>query len=257
MYSVVLMAALTSGAETPDFFFRNRCSGCNVSHGCYTSSCHGCNGGGCYSSGHHGCFGGGCFGGGHGCRGCRGGFLSRLFGRHGCNGCHSSCHSSCHGMVTCNGGCHGGVIVNGGCHGGVIVNGCNGAHGCHGGNGCAGGVVVEPANGEPKEMPMKEEEQQGDLDKGGDKEVQAPVTIIVNLPANAKLMVDGTATKGSAAVRRLVSPALPVGREYHYNLRAEIVREGQNLAQTQRVTVRAGQESQVNFEFTTGGIASR
>jgi uncharacterized protein (TIGR03000 family) len=59
MYSVVLMMAMTTGAETPD---------CGRRHGCNG----GCNGG-CYGGG---CYGGGCYGGrggwGGGCTGCAG-----------------------------------------------------------------------------------------------------------------------------------------------------------------------------------------
>jgi uncharacterized protein (TIGR03000 family) len=58
MYSVVLMMAMTAGAETPDCGRRHGCHGCNG--GCY--------GGGCYGGG---CYGGGCYGG--GCAGCYGG----------------------------------------------------------------------------------------------------------------------------------------------------------------------------------------
>jgi hypothetical protein len=61
MYSVVLMMAMTTGAEAPDCF--RGCHGCN---GCSGYSC----GGGIVSTGCSGCFGGGCHGGG-------------LFGGHG------------------------------------------------------------------------------------------------------------------------------------------------------------------------------
>ena len=51
MYSVVVMMALSTSAETPD------CGGRRSCHGCYG----GCYGGGCYGGG---CYGGGCYGGG-------------------------------------------------------------------------------------------------------------------------------------------------------------------------------------------------
>src|SRR5262249_56847215 len=66
MYTVVLMAALAGGGESPALFHGNGC--------CGGYSCHGCNGG---------CHGGGFFHGGKGCcGGCHGGWSSR----HG-NGC--------------------------------------------------------------------------------------------------------------------------------------------------------------------------
>ena len=64
MYSMVLMAALTTGADVPDFG-RHGCHGCWG--GCW-GGCYGCRGcwGGCY-----GCW-GGCYGGWGGCYGCYG-----------------------------------------------------------------------------------------------------------------------------------------------------------------------------------------
>ncbi len=94
MYSVVLMAALSTGggAESTGFFF-NGCNGCGGCSGCYGYSagwgCNGCNGcrggcGGCmgflgathYRGGCHGCagscYGAGCRGASYGCTGCFG-----------------------------------------------------------------------------------------------------------------------------------------------------------------------------------------
>ena len=68
MYSVVLMAALTTGGETPAFG-RHGCHGCYGCYGCCGGcwGCYGCYG--CY--GCHGCW--GCCGGCYGCGGCWGG----------------------------------------------------------------------------------------------------------------------------------------------------------------------------------------
>jgi uncharacterized protein (TIGR03000 family) len=86
MYSLVLMAALTTGGEAPAWFFRHGCHGC---HGCYGGcfGCHGCWGGGwscggCYGGGCYGCYGGGyggCYG---GCYGCYGGGYGGWYGGH-------------------------------------------------------------------------------------------------------------------------------------------------------------------------------
>jgi len=87
-------------------------------------------------------------------------------------------------------------------------------------------------------------------------EAQAPATIIVTLPADARLIVDGNATTSTSTRRVLVTPALAQG-EYVYSLRAEIVRNGQTVAETQNVTVRPGQTSEVPFSFATESVASR
>lgn len=81
MYSVVLMMAMTSGAEIPDLGRRGGCHGC--CGGCY-GCCGGCYGG-CYGC-CGGCY-GGCYGGCGGCGGC-----------YGCYGCCGGCYG-CYGSV--------------------------------------------------------------------------------------------------------------------------------------------------------------
>src|SRR6266542_4169203 len=65
MYSMVLMAALTTGGQTPDWCFHRSCGGYNC--GCY--ACWGC--GGCHGNTRSGCYGGcyGCWSCGGGCYG--------------------------------------------------------------------------------------------------------------------------------------------------------------------------------------------
>jgi uncharacterized protein (TIGR03000 family) len=73
MYSVVLMAALTSGSSAPDCHWRCGCYGGGYGYGCYGYGCYGgwgggyggwCSGGGygCYGGWGYGCY-GGCYGG--------------------------------------------------------------------------------------------------------------------------------------------------------------------------------------------------
>jgi uncharacterized protein (TIGR03000 family) len=82
MYSMVLMAALTTGTTAPDCHFSHGC------HGCY-GGCHGCWGGcqGCWG----GCYGGGCYG------GCYGGYAS--YAGHGCWGGYGTWFGSCSGYT--------------------------------------------------------------------------------------------------------------------------------------------------------------
>jgi len=207
MYSVVLMMALSGGAEVPEF-------GCRCNGGCSGASCHGCRGG-------HGCR--GCNG---GCHGCRGGHGCR-----GCNGCHGGrCHGRCHG---CNGGCSGYTAC---CGTAVVVSPCA----------CSGGTVIVPEK--KKDMPKK---------KKTAPEVDAPAVIQVSLPADARLTVDGNATTSTSENRTFVTPALPQGETFQYTLRAEIVRDGRTVVETQVVTVRGGEETRVPFNFSNGVIAAR
>jgi uncharacterized protein (TIGR03000 family) len=96
--------------------------------------------------------------------------------------------------------------------------------------------------------------------KKGEGEVLAPnqAVIVVSLPAEAKLTVDGVATKSTSATRVFASPELKPGVEYYYSLKAEIVRDGKAVPAEKRVTVRAGAESRVSFEFpVTTAVASK
>jgi len=86
---------------------------------------------------------------------------------------------------------------------------------------------------------------------------EAPAIIRVSLPANATLTVDGTATSSRSSERVLVSPPLAENQEFVYTLRAEIIREDRTVAQTQRITVRGGQETSVPFNFATSEVAAR
>jgi uncharacterized protein (TIGR03000 family) len=88
MYSVVLMAALTTGGATPDFGHRHCCgwSGGHGCYGCYGGYGYGCYGG-CYGGGYYGgygCWGTGCYGGCIGLYGCYGGYS--CYGGYGCSG---------------------------------------------------------------------------------------------------------------------------------------------------------------------------
>jgi uncharacterized protein (TIGR03000 family) len=172
---------------------------------------------------------------GFGCRGCNS-----------CGGCYSSCggglfRKGCHG---CCGGCHG---YYGGCCGYYVS-----CHGCCGGyvacHGCGGGCHGMPMP--PKEMPKPKKDGEG-------KEVAAPATIIVTLPADAKLTVDDNPTTSTSTTRVLVSPDLEPGKEFNYTLKGEIVRDGKTVVATQRITVRAGEETRVNLEFPTASVAQR
>jgi uncharacterized protein (TIGR03000 family) len=80
-------------------------------------------------------------------------------------------------------------------------------------------------------------------------------TIVVNLPADAKLTVGGQPTTSTSAQRRFLSPPLEADREFYYVFRAEIVRDGQVVSASQQVAVRPGRETQVTFDLAPTGVA--
>jgi uncharacterized protein (TIGR03000 family) len=84
----------------------------------------------------------------------------------------------------------------------------------------------------------------------------APATLVVRVPADAALSINGVATRSAAATRTFVSPSLQPGKEFHYTLKAEAVRDGRKVAATQRVAVRAGERKEVVLAFGPAGVAS-
>jgi uncharacterized protein (TIGR03000 family) len=166
----------------------------------------------------------------HGCQGCYGGCMGGCYGG-GCYGGRTGCYGGCYGG--CQGGCYGGCM--GGCYGGAY-----------------GGVVVSPApaTGMPpaEKVPSPKKEQVF---------VPTPGTIVVTLPADAKLSIDGYVSTQTSAQRRLVTPALQPGQDFTYTLVAETSQNGQPVSQSQSVTVRAGQVTPVNFTFNTMPAAAR
>jgi uncharacterized protein (TIGR03000 family) len=177
----------------------------------------------------------------------------RLYrGCHGCNGC-NGCHGGrggrhgCHGCYGCYGGgygCYGGGY---GCQGGGY--GCQGGgYGCHG-----GGMYVAPAHHGKAHHEEDEEEAPKKKTTLG----PAPATILVSLPADAQLTFDDARTTSTSSERTFVTPNLQPGTEYHYTLKATIVRGGETVATTKRIAVQAGEEARVSLEFPAARVAQR
>jgi uncharacterized protein (TIGR03000 family) len=227
MYSVVLMVALSGGADVPAW--DNAAAEPAAKYGDHGHKQYRCGGRrGCHGGG--GCSGGGCYGG--GCYGGWGGYR---------------------------GGCYGGGY--GGCWGGY--GGCSG--GCYGsygygsyGYGSYGSGGMPYASGYYGSMPgynygqSPEQGDQGYYAQGG----EAPATIVVRLPADARLTVDGNATRSTDSVRTFISPPLQPGKEYTYTLRAEVTRDGKKTERSRDVTVRAGGVSEVTLDLSTSGGSS-
>jgi uncharacterized protein (TIGR03000 family) len=223
MYSMILMAALTSGGSTPDCHFRCGC------HGGY---------GGCYG----GCYGGGCWGGWGGCHGCHG-------------GCWGSGYGACYG--TCYGGWGAGVY---GCVGSWGYGCWGSAYACYGswahgpgyyGSGyetmTPGGLAPIYNPGTP--MPPAGETLPKPKPDGKNGTSLAPnrARLIVELPADARLYIDDRAMKTTSGRRTFHTPDLQAGQTYYYVLRAEVVRDGKPLREERRVILRAGDVVRTDF----------
>jgi uncharacterized protein (TIGR03000 family) len=75
----------------------------------------------------------------------------------------------------------------------------------------------------------------------------AAATVVIKLPADAKLYFDDRPTKQAGAERTYVTPELTPGKEYEYQVKIEYMRDGRVMTRTQAITVRAGQTSRVEF----------
>ena len=154
-----------------------------------------------------------------------GGIASACGGRKG--GCGGGRHGRCHGGRRANrGGCGGG-----GCGGYV-----HGRGGCaYGGCGSGGGLCLATDA----------------VDSG------LAATVLVELPADATLTIDGEATSSTSATRVFQTPDLEPGQTFHYTLRAQVERDGQVQTVTRRVEVRAGEQTRVSLPLPATTVAAR
>ena len=78
-------------------------------------------------------------------------------------------------------------------------------------------------------------------------EVQATVQITVLAPADAEVFFDGEPTVQKGAERHFVSPPLPFGEKYHYDVLARWKEGDRTVEQTRRVVVTGGAAVRVDF----------
>jgi uncharacterized protein (TIGR03000 family) len=276
MYSIVLMMSLTQGtADWNDAMVENESplkASTELNRGFRRRGCCGCSGG--YSYGGYG----GCYGGygGYGGYGCAGGYGGAWGGRAGVYG----------------GGMYYGATSYPGSWAGYnqpYITGYGEGYRPSGAQGQQYGTerrdlpgrsedaterregqpatpaperapeVVPPAKGtdtpatpgtpaEPK-TPKPADDKKSGLDSS-----TAPATVIVRLPANARLTIDGQATRSTSGVRTFVSPPLTMGKDYQYILKAEGM---DGRSETRTIDVRAGKITQVTFGLASFRTASK
>ena len=69
------------------------------------------------------------------------------------------------------------------------------------------------------------------------------------MPTDAKVTVNGLATKSTGSKREYISHNLQPGLTYKYRVTAQIVRDGKVLEDTQEVTLAAGSRDGIAFSF--------
>ena len=84
-------------------------------------------------------------------------------------------------------------------------------------------------------------------------------SLTINVPADAKVFVNGLPTTSTGTQRTYVSRNLTPGQSYTYEVRAEVVRDGQTISDVKTVRLTAGQEyaAAFNMEQAAEKIASQ
>src|SRR5437762_1677949 len=145
------------------------------------------------------------------------------FGRGGCHGCSGGCYG---------GGCDG--RVDGGCYGGV-----------YGGYSMPYGMPMQTPIVVPMQTPI-----QTPTPKQGE-----GASLKFQLPADARLFVDGQRTGTTGAERAFVTPALTPGQKYYYDVKAELDVGGKTVTEEKRVIVEAGANVVESFPKLTAAAA--
>jgi uncharacterized protein (TIGR03000 family) len=86
-------------------------------------------------------------------------------------------------------------------------------------------------------------------------QINAPATIVVSLPKDAKLTIDHTLTNSTSATRVFASPSLEAGMEYYYTLKGEMIRDGRSISTSKTIAVHAGDEARVELAFPATALA--
>jgi len=207
MYTLVVLAALTTGGETID----GRGHG---GHGGYGYSCG-------YGGYGYGGYGYSCGYGGYSC-----GYSAC------CSPCYSYCYTPCYSY--CYTPCY-------------SYSPCYSSYPMYG----PGTIVPSKPHEKGKKKGGGEEGEIGAIDS------DAKATIVVNVPENATLTVDGSPTTSTSSRRVFVSTDLEPGKNYYYMFKAKVMRDGKPLEAEKKVSVRAGEQTEVTIDVPQESVATR
>lgn len=71
----------------------------------------------------------------------------------------------------------------------------------------------------------------------------------VNVPAEAKVFVNGAATTSTGTQRQYISRGLNAGNRYAYEVKVEMIRDGQTVTENKSVTLGPGEQVNLAFNF--------
>src|SRR5438270_9486748 len=75
----------------------------------------------------------------------------------------------------------------------------------------------------------------------------SPAYLVVTVPADAEVEIEGAKTKATGELRRYQSPPLQAGVKYHYTIKATWKEDGKDRTLQLDVPVSAGNETPVDF----------
>jgi len=82
--------------------------------------------------------------------------------------------------------------------------------------------------------------------------------LTLKVPADAKVFLSGNATGSTGAVREFTTARLPAGQTWNdYVVRVEFDHNGQKLVEERKLTLNAGDERELSFDFDLAKVASK
>ncbi len=217
------------------------CYSSGTSSGCYSSACYGSS---CYSSGvSSGCYGSGCYS-----SSCGGAMVSQGIPS-ACYG--SACYGTSYQSPTPFGYGSGSCIGTGG----AVYYGADFHQGMMAPPVIGSGIIDGLGSAAPS-VPTVTIDHSAEYRAAQSKPAAAPARLTVELPATAKLYVDGTLVKGDSTSRNFHTPELPAGKTFYYDLKAEVVVNGRIVTEELRVLVKAGDANAESFEKLIAAVKS-
>jgi uncharacterized protein (TIGR03000 family) len=90
----------------------------------------------------------------------------------------------------------------------------------------------------PKELPKGE---------GALAPASGPAKLVVQVPADAKVIIGSQQMNATTRVRSFVSPILEQNKDYTYTVKVEVDHTGRTTSETKEITVRPGETSYASF----------
>jgi len=196
--------------------------------------------------------------------------------------CYTTCYSPCYAATSCNpcgydcggwylgwrpgpvrrlllgryrwyrGGCYGGICTTYDVCCGDVPTACGTATPAQAPTPAKKPVIESPAMPtEPAPSPADQAPAMPEMPKTSAASSENSGVLTVWVPFNATVTINGLETRSTGSRRLYVSHGLKPGFTYKYVIRAELVRDGQTLVDTQTVEMTPGKITAVAFGFNT------